>query len=38
MFMTRNNLSLRVKTKILQKLRHDLEENITSFFSYIIKI
>ena len=36
-FMKRNNLVLRNKTKIAQKLPADLEEKITKFHSFIIR-
>ena len=35
-FMKRNNLVLRQKTKISQKLPHDFEDKITSFHTFII--
>ena len=36
-FMNRNNLCLRQRTKISQKLPKDLEEKINSFQKFIIK-
>ena len=35
--MNRNNLTLRQKTKIAQKLPADLEEKVTKFLSFVIK-
>lgn len=37
-FMKRKNLSIRQKTKIAQKLPKDLEDKITKFLSYVIRL
>jgi len=36
-FLRRKNLALRQKTKIAQKLPEDLDQKITSFYSFVIK-